>query len=260
MDGIQPYVSSPPRVSVPHALPLVATVSKSPSDYLRAVRRRVWIILAVGVPLGILGAVWVVRQPNVYRAPAQITIEPPQFDPVLSTLLSHEVGRGDHEAAEKYVPNRIAMLRTKQLADQVVNDPSVVQGNAPAPDEADEFLVNLQTRQVTGTSHFFVTLEGTDPARTARLLMVLLEKFQKRAKEDSLAKIDSSEAMANRSLGLLKKELNLDGLERKLDPAALDTIEHARIEERRNVPVNRLHASGERADGLMDIAVGCGSK
>src|SRR4051812_13714466 len=128
MDGIQPYHGAsraPGPVLATHATAGAAdpTQAKSPSDYLRALRRRIWMVLAIAVPLSVLGAVVVVRQPNVYRATAEITIDPPQFDPVLSTLVAHEIGGRDHDANAKYVPNRIAQLRSKGLAEQVLNDP-----------------------------------------------------------------------------------------------------------------------------------------
>ncbi|MBV8078151.1 MAG: hypothetical protein JO284_17210, partial [Planctomycetaceae bacterium] len=123
MDGIQPSVTGPPRppglqAHTPTFTPLHGpTPSKSPSDYLRALRRRIWLVLVIAVPLGVLGAVWTVRQPSVYRAVAQVVIEPPQFDPVLSTLVSNNGVPRDAEASEKYIPNRIAMLKSKVMAD-----------------------------------------------------------------------------------------------------------------------------------------------
>src|SRR5262245_3204410 len=112
MDGIQPYAAAgAPRPAPAPAHGLTAHVqtaahphhpggasAKSPSDYIRALKRRIWLVMAVGVPLAVAGAAWVVRMPNVYRASAQILIEPPQFDPVLSTLLSTSVGHHDAEA------------------------------------------------------------------------------------------------------------------------------------------------------------------
>ena len=65
MDGIQPYVA-PTRAAVPAmsmAMPAVdPTQVKAPSDYLRAVRRRIWLVLAIGVPLSVLAAVVAMKQ------------------------------------------------------------------------------------------------------------------------------------------------------------------------------------------------------
>ena len=43
---------------------------------------------------------------------------------------------GDRDASERYLPNRIARLKSKILADKVVNDPAFLQGAAAAPPEA----------------------------------------------------------------------------------------------------------------------------
>src|SRR3954454_22208065 len=105
MDGIQPYPGPPRTPSLHpqvHPYPVVgappAAAVKAPSDYLRALRRRVWAVLAIGVPLSMLGGVVVARLPNVYQAKAQILITPPQFDPVLATLVAKDTG---HHEAEK---------------------------------------------------------------------------------------------------------------------------------------------------------------
>src|SRR4051794_5313434 len=107
MDGIQPY-TGPARPSGLPATTVNHSATKSPSDYLRALRRRVWLVLAIAVPLSIAGAVWIARLPDVYCAKTQILIEPPQFDPYLSTLVTHDVGRRDPEQSQTYAPNRIA--------------------------------------------------------------------------------------------------------------------------------------------------------
>lgn len=208
MDGIQAYAGAtrphPQSTPVFSAAPSAA---KSPADYIRALRRRFWLVLAIGVPLSILGGIWTVRQPNVYMAKTQILIEPPQFDPYLSTLVSQQVGPRDNDGSETYVPNRIAMLRSRSLADRVVNDPSLTQGSIPPDDAADQLVASLQTRQVTGTNQYTVSLEGTDPARTQKQLRLLLEAFQDQANNEINSKIEGSKSWAQESLKQLYKEL-----------------------------------------------------
>src|SRR5437879_2568172 len=102
MDGIQPY-TAPGRPPAVASVPGNPALVKTPSDYFRALRRRIGLVLMVGVPLSVAAAVWTVRQPYVYRASAQIFIEPPQYDPVLSTLVTREVGRSDPAANEHYL-------------------------------------------------------------------------------------------------------------------------------------------------------------
>jgi capsular exopolysaccharide synthesis family protein len=206
MDGIQPYAGPPrvPAVTAPIADP---TLVKSPSDYLRSLRRRVWLVLAIGVPLSVLASFMVMRQANVYRATAEIVIEPPQYDQVLSTLVSHDIGTRDPDFITRYVPNRIAMLKSKALAEQALYDPSLAQTQAPGEEAVLELLNNLQTRQVPNSNRFQVSLEGNDPARTAKLLYTLLDLFRSEARRETEAKNDASKQGAVTSLNTLKQEL-----------------------------------------------------
>src|SRR6476469_8790682 len=98
MDGIQPYAGAPrPPATPPQAatLSLTPRLAKAPSAYLRALRRRAWLVLAIGVALSVAGALWAVRQPAIYRATAELVIEPPQYDDLLSSLVSRDVGHRD---------------------------------------------------------------------------------------------------------------------------------------------------------------------
>ena len=70
-------------------------------------------VLAVAVPLAILGCIYVLRLPPVYLVKAEIEIKPPDYDPLLSTLVSHDIGRRDPASQERYVPNRARQLKSK---------------------------------------------------------------------------------------------------------------------------------------------------
>jgi succinoglycan biosynthesis transport protein ExoP len=217
MDGIQPLaghaapvLARPVSPAHPWAV-APAPPTKSAGDYLRALRRRVWLVLMIGLVIGMAGTVWTLRRPNVYRASAQILIVPPQFDAALAGIVPHDVGRLDRETVEKYVPNRLAKLRGLGLARKVVADPGIAQLAGPGGDVAAELVAQLQTRNLPGTNIFDVFLEGTDPARTALLLNTLLEEFQNDAKRDSTDTIEASKRHAEQSLKELQDELaNLD--------------------------------------------------
>jgi capsular exopolysaccharide synthesis family protein len=218
MDGIQPYgtttraaialpVPPPAPVPVPAAPMADPTQSKTASDYLRALRRRVWLVLAVGVPLSLLVAVVVLRQKSVYRAMAEITIDPPQFDPMLTTLVSHPIGSRDPDFSQKYVPDKIALLRSRALAEQVLNEPALAQNTEPDEEAVTQLISELQTRQIPLSKRVVVSLEGTDPARTKKVLETLLELFQRQAKSENENKNEDSREGANASLIALSKEL-----------------------------------------------------
>lgn len=185
--------------------------AKNPSDYLRAIRRRMWMVLALAVPIGVGGSVFAVRQPAVYQATAHIKIEPPQNDPVLASLLPNPVGFRDQETLQRYVPNQVAMLRSIDLAEVVLREPGVV---PPAGGNPAQELVNaIQTRPIAGSNHLIVTLEGPDPARVKKLLESLLTVFARQAKDANNETLERSKAWAEDSLREMKAELNtINGL------------------------------------------------
>ncbi len=119
MDEIQSYSThsaapSPLRVA---AAPLAINPAavKTTSNYLKALRRRVWVVLAIAVPLSIVACIYILRMPPVYIVKAEIEINPPDYDPALATLVSHDIGRRDPGSQERYVPNRAAQLKSRRL-------------------------------------------------------------------------------------------------------------------------------------------------
>ena len=217
MDGIQPYAAAPaPAPSTqPTARPVAAAPfpsnpasHKAPADYARALRRRFWLVLTVGVPLSVAASVWVVRQPSIYKASTQIVIEPLSYDPVLSTLVSKDLGRHEPEDNETFIPNRIARLKSKALAEQVVNDPAFLQGSTPPDSEAAElFSAAILARPVPKTNYVTVSLEGVDPARTAKQLSTLLELFERQARDERDNRNLNYKGFADEYLQKLKREL-----------------------------------------------------
>ncbi|WP_422930966.1 GumC family protein [Singulisphaera sp. PoT] len=216
MEGLQAYAGPPRPPSLPahnyhhqqqhhHA---TTKPSKAPADYFRAIRRRVWLVLAIAAPLSILGGIWTARQPNVYSVKAQILIQPPTFDPHLSALIAKDSGGPSNgESDEKYVSNRIAMLRSKGLVEKVLTDPTLLQPDGTPIDSADEILGSLQSRPLTGTSQFNVSLDGTDPARVTLELSLILEQFKKDALIEIDKKIDTAKEYAQTSLNDLEGDL-----------------------------------------------------
>jgi hypothetical protein len=183
---------------------------KSAADYLRALRRRVWLVLLVALPISAAGAVWALRQPPVYRTSAQILIEPPQFDTILSGLVGHSVPRHDAESSTKYVPNQLARLRSKAVADRVVSTPALMQQGGGG-DPAQELIGGIQTRQLTGSNYVDVTLEGRDSRRITTLLNTHLSIFKDDADGENRGILQRSRRYGQDSIDALKKELdNID--------------------------------------------------
>src|SRR4051794_19991747 len=108
---IQPYPSShpdsPARLAGHHAHQPIAPAppAKTAGEFARALRRRGWLVTVAPLAMGLRGAVYVVRQPPVYRAAAQIEIIPPRFDAGLAAVVVNAgVANFDRETVDRYVP------------------------------------------------------------------------------------------------------------------------------------------------------------
>ncbi|HEU5116026.1 MAG TPA: hypothetical protein VFT74_05050, partial [Isosphaeraceae bacterium] len=88
---IRPYgggSSTPSLPSTPaQVVPISTALPKSASDFGRALKRRIWLVLAVGLIVSLTGSAFIVRMPAIFQASAEIEIEPPQFDRALMVII-----------------------------------------------------------------------------------------------------------------------------------------------------------------------------
>jgi polysaccharide biosynthesis transport protein len=209
MDGIQPYSGgSRPLVATVHPGGASPSSVKSASDYVRAIRKRIWLILAVAIPLATAGTLLVLRLQPVYQVTASIEVKPPRIDPIITGILSnHDSVRGD-VTDEKYIPDTLAMLKSRYLTERVVNDPALgLPASALEGDPAAELMAKVTTRQIPQSHFYTVTLEGKDPARITRMLEFLLVKFKEQAADDSKEAIEQARTQADSTLTTYTKEL-----------------------------------------------------
>jgi polysaccharide biosynthesis transport protein len=210
MDGIQVHkgyaapAASGKIASTPIALNPAAV--KTTSHYLRALRRRIWMVLSIAVPLAISSSILVLKLPPVYQAKGEIEINPPAIDPELSALMTHEPGRHDPSVTASYVPNMEARLRSKGLAQEVVSDRSIEADLVQWSDPAFELFKSLNVLRLKNTNLFIVSLEGSDPARTQKLLWMLLVQLQTNAKKENFEKLDGVKQLAQNRLTNMETE------------------------------------------------------
>ena len=123
-------------------------------------------------------------------------------------MVSHEIGRTDPAAQASYIPNREARLRSKELAQKVVSNPMIVPAVSHYVDPALELFKSLAVLQARKNSNsFIVTLEGSDPALTKRLLEILLEDFKSQAAEENGDKLNATQVYAEGNLAALKTDM-----------------------------------------------------
>jgi len=197
---------------------------KTTANYLQSLRRRFWMVLAISVPLAIGGAILVLKMPPVYLAKTDIEINPPEIDPALSALVTHDVWRRDSLSAAQYVPNRETWLRGRRLHEQVVNDPSILPEASQYLDPAFELFKSLVVTQVKKSNTFTVSLEASDPVRAKKLLDTLLDKFKEDVNTDNADKLQATKEFAEQSLKKLR-----DGL------TAMDQLIEKNLRETRTI-------------------------
>lgn len=212
MDAIQTYrgYAGSPTPLRPAATTAVVnpSVVKGTSDYLRALRRRAWMVLAVAVPLATLGCIVALRMPPVYIVKAEIQIDASEFDPVLRTLLSQEVSPRDPGSSERAIPNRASQLKSQRLLTNVVRREDLRADVAQFDDPINELFHSLTFQPVQRNSNIYiVSLEGRDPFRTKRLMEVLLDEFARDAKKEISDKMYASGDRADANLKDLQNEL-----------------------------------------------------
>lgn len=217
---IRPYNSpnaDPPGAGAlarPVPMPLPASVAasayagpthapKTAGDFVRSIRRRAWLVLAVALTIGLGGAALVVRMPAVYQATAQIKISPPQFNPALTVIID-SAANISRDNNQQYVLNQIAMIRSKALVEKVVRD---LGPEAGPGDVASGVVGGLTTRQIPGTNIYDVILESRDADRIARLLNAVIRELRSRAKNESVDTIRESARLAGDSLSKMKERL-----------------------------------------------------
>ncbi len=210
MDGIQVHkrdaVPANFSKSAPSSLAMNPAAAKTTSHYLKALRRRFWMVLSIAVPLAIASSILVLRLPPIYMAKGEVEINPPAIDPELSALMTHDTGRHDPSVTSSYVPNQEAKLRSKGLAQKVVSDPSIAADMAKYVDPAYELFKSLNVIRLKNTNLFIISLEGADPAQTRKLLDMLLIQLQTDAKLENDVKLDNTALYAQGRLKKLKEE------------------------------------------------------
>ncbi len=164
-------------------------------------------VLAVAVPLAVLGCIYALRMAPVYLVTAEVEINVPDYDPILSSLVSHDLGRRDSGSQAQYIPNRAAQIKSLRLKQKAVGAEDIRNDMGQFEDPVNELLFSLNVQPIQkGGNTFLVSLEGRDPFRTKRLLEVLLREFAAEAKEENGKKIEESRLQANRNLAKLRED------------------------------------------------------
>ncbi len=185
--------------------------SKGFMDYLDALRRGFALVLAVAILIGGAGTIYVLRQPDQYRAMAQIKIKPPQFDSALVQIITGGQAAGLSGDDEYFVANTVERLKGLSLAKRVARQPTIADPDVDPDAVAEEILENLQIVGQPQTTYFNVYLKGTDPQRTAGMLNQLIRDAEIQESHDQSTVFENVLDFAKRRRQEIQKELeNID--------------------------------------------------
>lgn len=192
-----------------HSRPASPTVApKGAQDYIRAVRRRSWIVLGLFLLTLIPGIIYALRKPPIYRAEAVLKVALLQNDPALSQLLPHQVaGKTDSSDSTIYIHNCIALLKSDMLAKATGRMPEILT-SAPAKSNPAKELRGITARIPTRSNLVELALEGNDPTWIAKLLQAHAQQLVSytKAKDHEIA-INETQKKANDNISQMSSIL-----------------------------------------------------
>src|SRR5215203_6597499 len=89
------------------------------TDYWRAVRKRLWLVIGVTVLITTLTAIYMARRPNIYQARAQVQVDLEQSNPDLVTS-DRRTGVANPDPA--YFNTQLQLLNSETLLRRVVKE------------------------------------------------------------------------------------------------------------------------------------------
>lgn len=250
----------------PNGNPKAGAPSKGVDDYLKALRRRLWLVALVTVLAGGAGTVFTFYQKPVYWASSRILIEPPQT--IVQGL--NDDGRRGSDASQNFFSTRIEMITSRQIAERVLQALQLSEWDElnGVEDPVGELLGWISVKPVKNSNLVDVGIEGGDPQLVAKIVNSTVEEFM-RYEQESLrefnqsgrARIDSELRALGQELHGARQKLNdfhkihqdflLDG--QSVEAAHLAILEEAKAEA--NLKVDAAKREVERFQALREAGV-----
>ncbi len=142
-------------------------------DYLRLIWVKRYLVLGVAAAIIVLGSAWALTQKKMYRAETKITIYPApqltqnQIDMMMSWW-----------QMDRFISDQIEVLKTRQLAERVVDKLGLDQHpDFAGTDAAAAIQGRIDAEPVEESFVVKVTMVGYDPANTSEWLNVYIDEF-----------------------------------------------------------------------------------
>lgn len=242
MNDWEPAVADPRESQSRMSSPAGPVSSKGLGDYLKALKRRFWLVLLIALLIGGSGTVFTLFvQTPVYWASTRLRIEPPQ------TMVQ---GLGEtpmsSAAAQNYYNTLVQLISSRQIAERVIKTLQLsdwVELNG-VEDPVGELLGWIIVKPVKDSNLVDIGIEGKDPKLVAKIVNSAADEFIRyeqdgireylqlsRSKIDSEAK--SSQAQLEQTkhamLEYLKQNEKFHVTGVSMDAAKMQYLDEARI-------------------------------
>lgn len=235
-------------------------------DYVKALKRRAWVVVLCTFLIGGGGTVFTLYQKPVYWASSRILIEPPQA--IVQGL--NEDGNNRNPMFSNFFSTRVQMITSRQIAERVMNQLKLSDWDQlnGVEDPVGELLGWIRVKPVQNSNLVDVGIEGNDPALVAKIVNSTVDEFIRYEQEglrefntNGRQKIESELAAIRGELNSKQIELNkfhqehgdflLDG--QSVEAGHLAVLEEAKVQyelglEKAKREVERFEAL--RASGL----------
>lgn len=174
--------------------------SKGLDQYVKALKRRFWIILLVGILVSAGGTAFTLYQSPVYWSSSRILIEPPR---AIIKDLNEDRGGSAHD---NFFNTRVEMITSRKIAERVLQSLQLSDWDKlnGVEDPVGELLGWIQVKPVKNSNLVDIGIEGADPKLVAKIVNTTVEEFL-RYEQESLREFDQ--------LSRSRVETELRGLE-----------------------------------------------
>lgn len=235
-------------------------------DYVRILRKHVWLIVAILVAGILLGTGYLVRQPRIYRATGTLHIDTTPPEVLGSVKEVVDLGAGDYWSNKEFYETQYRIISSRDVLERVVEregldrdaeflgvariaDPAKRAEATAAADAVGILQASLRVDPVKNSQLVEISIDDTDPERAAKLSNAVMDAYIERNLDRRMEGTRAASDWLGEQMGDLKTKLESSELALynfKKDQDILSTS----LEDRQNIISQRLVALN---DSLNDV-------
>jgi polysaccharide chain length determinant protein (PEP-CTERM system associated) len=182
---------------------------RSPSEYLKVIKRRLWVIILPALAVT-LAVAWVVyRLPNVYESSTLIVVKP-------STLPTAVVPQITEDGLTRQLTSIAQVVTSRSSLEPLVNKYQVYQTERLRGEPMESIIdrmrkdikVEVNTSRNDITNGFNITYRGRDPRVTQAVTAELASKYINEQTQNTVNSTNSAKQFIDQQVQQTKEELN----------------------------------------------------